>query len=461
MTESKTSPDRKARSTNSKNPKPSGVSATWSTGKAAVYRSDTNSNEKTLRQKFHELGVDDETFTNLLANPQIDEVAKLMKKLKLLQTKINKGISQGYIYEAPEKTPVQIRETARKENVDEALVIRLKQHIGHGRKAQKFKYDFENKSMFTRQLINLYPVDFLSVPLVRNSLLSLYDSIDISDFELKQKDIDAKKPKEQNERQYNAEMKQIEDCKPKPKPEPEPEPVLRSPSSKKECVADLMNCGSESESEFEDNHEKLSLNTILRRKKRAHKNYMNAKIKLAEMSIECDPNEHFQLQNEKKQCRGHFKKYARLEKDYGSNATNEMFYDSEEDAIGASQYTDLTGETIDLNDLAKEGVSNMSVTGKGKKRKKYKDPQILQISTEITQYFNSPAQDPEYFKDIDTLDKKERYTKFSSLVKKFKSGRGSIAGFKLLIDASSNNPELVCKLLEDEFQSRHSIDKLI
>ena len=444
--------------TNSKNSKPSESSATWSTGKAAVYRSKANSKEKKLRETFHELGVGDEAFTNLLSNPQIDEVAKLMKKLKLFQTYITKGISQGYIYEAPQQTPVEIREMTIKGNVDDALLVRLKEQIGHGRKAQKFKYDFESKSMFNRQLINLYPVDFLSIPLVRNTLLKLYDSIDISDFELKQKDIDAKNPKEQNERQYNAEMKKIESA---PKPQNE-EPLVqpRSPSSKKECVADLMNCGSESESEFEDNHKNLSLDTIIRRKKRAHKDYRNSKLKLSEINeFNCDPVDYLQLQNNKKQSRGHFKKYSALEEGYGKASDNKTFYDSDADATPSSQYTDFTGELIDINDLAKEGVSNMVVISGKKKRKKYKDTQILQISAEITQYFNSMkvAQDSDYFKDIETLDKKERYDTFSSLVKKFKDGRGSIAGFKLLIDASSNNLEMVCKLLEDEFQSRITI----
>ena len=446
--------------TNSKNSKPSESSATWSTGKAAVYRSKANSKEKKLRETFHDLGVGDEAFTNLLSNPQIDEVAKLMKKLKLFQTYINKGISKGYIYEAPEQTPIQIRETARKENVDDALLVRLKEQIGHGRKAQKFKYDFENKGLFNRKLINLYPVDFLSIPLVKNTLLSLYDSINISDFELKQKDIDAKNPKEQNERQYNAEMKKIESA-PKPRKE---EPLVQpcSPSSKKECVADLMNCGSESESEFEDNHKNLSLNTIIRRKKRAHKEYTNSRLKLSKIDeFNCDHVDYLQLQNNKKQSRGHFKKYSALEKGYGKASNNETFYDSDSDATPSSQYTDFTGELIDINDLAKEGVSNMVVISGKKKRKKYKDTQILQISAEITQYFNSlnVAPDSDYFKDIETLDKKERYDTFSSLVKKFKDGRGSIAkgGFKLLIDASSNNLGLVCKLLEDEFQSRFTI----
>ena len=240
------------------------------------------------------------------------------------------------------------------------------------------------------------------------------------------------------------------------------EPLVqpRSPSSKKECVADLMNCGSESESEFEDNHKKLSLNTIIRRKKRAHKDYRNSKLKLSEINeFNCDPVDYLQLQNNKKQSRGHFKKYSALEEGYGKASDNKTFYDSDADATPSSQYTDFTGELIDINDLAKEGVSNMVVTMGGKKRKKYKDTQILQISAEITQYFNSMkvAQDSDYFKDIETLDKKERYDTFSSLVKKFKDGRGSIAGFKLLIDASSNNLEMVCKLLEDEFQSRITI----
>jgi hypothetical protein len=246
---------------------------------------------------------------------------------------------------------------------------------------------------------------------------------------------------------------------PKPEPKPEPKQVPRSPSSKKECVADLMNCGSESESEFEDNHKNLSLNTIIRRRNTAYKNYQNAKIRLAEINeFTCDPDELFQLQNSKKQFRGHFKKYTALEEGYDKASDNNTFYDS--DATPSSQYTDFTGETIDINDLAKEGVSNMSV-GSSRKIKTYKDTQILQISTEITQYFNQwkTVQDVDYFKDIETLDKKERYDTFSSLVKKFKGGRGSIAkgGFQLLIDASSNNLEMVCKLLEDEFQSRITI----
>ena len=86
------------------------------------------------------------------------------------------------------------------------------------------------RGKFNRNLLDLYPVIFLQVPLIRNTLKNLYDNIDLSSFDLKQKEIDAKKPKEIDDREYKKQIEEIEK-KPNPKkekkekkPEPEPEP---------------------------------------------------------------------------------------------------------------------------------------------------------------------------------------------------------------------------------------------
>ena len=276
-----------------KNAKPTTKSAAWSSDKGAVYRSKANAKETQLIEKFQEAGIEEDTFRKLLSCEQLDDVIKLLGKTKLLQKQFNKGVSAGYIYEEPEQTRIE-REREEAKEVDESLLNRLNSAIGSSssRKAQTFKYNFENKGIFNRKLLELHPIEFLQIPVIRNTLASFYSSIDISNYELKQSEIDTRKPQELNERQYNMEMKKIEATERKtlrsPKKEAKQEakpterktlrsPTPRSPSSKEVDVHVLLN-EDDSDSDFDDqkNLGNVSLRTIRRRKNRAAENYKSS-----------------------------------------------------------------------------------------------------------------------------------------------------------------------------------------
>ena len=156
-------------------------------------------------------------------------------------------MEKGYIIEEPILTVEEQKVVEQKEKesvISDSLLSNLKKEIGHGRQLQKFKHDNEMRGKFNRNLLDLYPVVFLQVPLIRNTLKNLYDNIDLSSFDLKQKEIDAKKPKEIDDREYKKQIDEIEKKptpKPKPKskkekkPEPEPEP---EPESEPESETD-------------------------------------------------------------------------------------------------------------------------------------------------------------------------------------------------------------------------------
>jgi hypothetical protein len=464
----------------------------WRSKKGRDARSKLKARENEFLNQFEREGIDSKIFELLMCCESLPQLNKFILKIDKHRLNIGKCIASGYMDEEPEQTPEILKVQERLNNVDDDLISRLKEKIGVGRHLKKFKYDYENQGIFARTLIKTNPVEFLQVPLIRNSIKKLYDEIDISDFELKQKETDIK-PKELNERQFNAEVAKIEAAKALPKspkspkkpvvealpkspkkpvvealPKSPKKPVVealpkspkkpkspkstRSVSSKKQTITEVMENNNDSDSDFVDKYATMSLRTIIKKKKRAYDSYSSVCDALLDMrDKEKHPEEYFKLVNDRKTMKGIHKKYKALEKNFGKQ--DDKFYDSDE--MAASTYVDaLTGECINLNDLARDGTSSMTACN-GKKRKKYTPSEILEISEETSIYFQSDEM-IEFLNTLDSSDKKQRYNKFLSLTKKFSKGKGSVSKYHKLIDAAINNQEVVCGILEDTFKTHIS-----
>jgi hypothetical protein len=448
---------------NSKNTKPTKKSLAWSSDAGCVQRCKINAREELLKQKFQDIGLDENIFYAILGCTMLADVKKLIGKVALHQKSINKAVAAGYIIEEPILTPAEERKFQREKDFDEELLVRLKAKIGHGRRAQKFKYDYENRGMFNRQLMKLYPVEFLQMPRVRNTLKRLYDSIDISNFELKQKDIDERKPKEMTEREWNAEYEAIHEQEKTTRRE------WATPRAKKPVQELIEEANStphpETESEYsnldsvapsDDDCHVLSLRTIQNRKRKALDNYKAAKAKISRLGNSWEDEEkRIRLKAEKKQCKSDYRKYETMEENFGTEDDSPRDEDLE-DLTGQSHmfHDDFTGKMVDLNELARSGLSNFYAR-KGKSVKKYNEEQKLQLALELDQYFGS---DLSFFTDLEFMEKKERYKQFKSKVRTIKKGKGKAKPFKLLIEASGKNSELVAVLMEQNFQDlfRHS-----
>jgi hypothetical protein len=454
---------------NTKNTKPTKKSVAWSSDAGCVQRCKINAKEELLKQKFQDIGLDENIFYAILGCPMLADVKKLIGKVALHQKSINKAVAAGYIIEEALLTPAEELKIEREKDFDDELLVRLKAKIGHGRRAQKFKYDYENRGIFNRQLMKLYPVEFLQMPRVRNTLKRLYDKIDISNFELKQKDIDERKPKEMTEREWNAEYEAIEEARkgmwsdglcpksPPGAPPPAKKPVQElieeaNSTPHPETASEYSNLDSVAPSDDSDDQKKLSLKTIQRRKEKAYENYKRYKRKVLQLEAQGKywTPEHTEAKANKKQCKSDARRYTAMEKNWEEE---EAQHSGNDDLIGQSHLfqDDFTGKTVDLNELANQGLSNFYAR-KGKSVKKYTEEQQLQLALELDQYFGS---DLSFFTDLEFTEKKERHKQFKSKVRTIKKGKGKAKPFKLLVEASGKNSELVAVLMEQKFSDLH------
>ena len=189
------------------NYKPKTPNAVWSSDTACTWRARNNKTQKELKDTLNALGFP-EIYDNLLSSDDL-EYLKAIKQVYSFKKSLNKAVAKGYVMEEPVLTleEQKIVERAERESViDESLLSNLKKEIGHGRQLQKFKHDNEMRGKFNRNLLDQYPVIFLQVPIIRNTLKTLYDNIDLSGFDLKQKEIDALQPKEMNEKEYKKQI---------------------------------------------------------------------------------------------------------------------------------------------------------------------------------------------------------------------------------------------------------------
>jgi hypothetical protein len=500
--------------------KPKTSNKVWSSLKARDARSKLKKREIALREMFKNVKCE-HLFENLLECNELDEFKKLIPKINKFKSNISKAVSNGYIIE-DEQVNLEKQKKIEKENdYDEELLFRLKSHMGEGRKAKKFKYDFESKSLFNKQLIKLYPTDFLSSHRVRNTLKKLYDSIDISDFELTQKDVDKIQPKELNDKEWNIQQKKIEQeqqeqkkieqeqqeqkkieqqeqkkieqeqqeqkkieqqeqkkieqqeqkkieqkqkeqeqkQKEQEQEQKEQEQEQEQEQQKRKEQEQEQKKIEQKEDEDEDDDEdepiqckNLSLRTIIMRKNKCLAKYREAKKELSELlpiSFE-EIEHHTTLKANKIQCKSDYRKYKSMEENF-QKELSDNFENSDSDSdiipISARYCDDYTLEIVDLNKLARIGLSSFQAK-KGKHMKKYSSAEKLQISSELSEYIPKL----EIFRDMEFKDKKQRRKAFNILINQWKKGRGEIKKFKLLVEASDKNSELVLDLLEDEYK---------
>ena len=188
------------------NYKPNTPNAVWSSNTACVWRSRNSKKEKELKDALATLGFSPSLYDKLLSSEELDSLAKVIKQIKAFKKTLSTAVEKGYVVEEPVLTLEEQKVVERKERdseIDESLLSKLKTEIGHGRQLQKFKHDNEMRVKFNRTLLNKYPIVFLQVPIVRNTLKTLFESIDLSQFDLKQKEIDALRPKVMDDREYN------------------------------------------------------------------------------------------------------------------------------------------------------------------------------------------------------------------------------------------------------------------
>ena len=194
------------------NYKPKTPNEVWSSKSAGVYRSRHSKKEKELKDTLETLMFPD-LYDKLLSSSELEGFIKVVKQIQAFKTTLDASVEKGYIIEEPVLTVEEQKVAEKKENesvISESLLSDLKQEIGHGRKLQKFKHDNEMCGKFNRNLMDKYPVLFLKVPLIRNTLKNLYHGIDLSSFDLKQKEIDAEKPKVIDDKEYKRQIEEIE-----------------------------------------------------------------------------------------------------------------------------------------------------------------------------------------------------------------------------------------------------------
>ena len=210
------------------NYKPKIANEVWSSATARNYRSRHSKKETELKDTLETLRFPD-LYDKLLSSSELEGLMKVIKQVQAFKKTLDASVEKGYIIEEPVLTVEEqkvVEKTERESVICESLLSDLKKEIGHGRKLQKFKHDNEMRAKFNRNLLDLYPVVFLQVPLIRNTLKNLYDNIDLSSFDLKQKEIDAEKPKVLVDKEYNKQIEEIEKKKKPKKEKPKPKPPL-------------------------------------------------------------------------------------------------------------------------------------------------------------------------------------------------------------------------------------------
>ena len=217
------------------NYKPKIANEVWSSATARNYRSRHSKKETELKDTLETLRFPD-LYDKLLSSSELEGLMKVIKQIQAFKKTLDASVEKGYIIEEPVLTVEEqkvVEKTERESVICESLLSDLKKEIGHGRKLQKFKHDNEMRGKFNRNLLDLYPVVFLQVPLIRNTLKNLYDNIDLSSFDLKQKEIDAEKPKVLVDKEYNKQIEEIEKKKKPKKEKPKPKPQSESETDEK------------------------------------------------------------------------------------------------------------------------------------------------------------------------------------------------------------------------------------
>ena len=496
------------------NYKPKIANEVWSSKTAGVYRSRHSKKEKELKDTLETLRFPD-LYDKLLSSSDLDGLMKVIKQIQSFKKTLDASVEKGYIIEEPILTIEEQKVVEKKEResvICETLLSDLKKEIGHGRQLQKFKHDNEMRGKFNRNLYDKYPIVFLQVPLIRNTLKNLYESIDLSSFDLKQKEIDAKKPKEIDDKEYNKQMDEIEKKPKKPKFAKVAKPQSESDESEidekpsAESITSKVIVPEDIETNYENLKDvsdddgtdcrNLSKSIIQKRMNRNIREYKAFKEKLKTSLAKKDDGYPI-LVASYNTAKTSAKKYKVMLSDFDKNekkkkldlSEEQIFLNSlecasdDEDVFGSEVKShiiknDHTGEEYSLNDFYYTNKDKKKSIDSGENTLtagQLKQIEIeLKIHLGISEGWNKPVCDsddeefehkterksniiiPSDFNDLIPMYLSERQNEYPLIVKRLSRHKKLTE----LASASKSNPKTIEKLLESNFQELKNLLKI-
>lgn len=476
----------------------------WGSPAARVARSRILKDEVELKARC--VDMDEDTFSSfmMMDTAILESLYDLIPSLIKLKKRVDGFVVKGFIRDEPVLTK---KEKAKQENslCDDGLYSDLKTHVGSGRKAQKFKYEYEARGVFNRRLIKDCPDSFLKLTVVRKTLAKLYESIDIADFELKDKDVD-EKTKDMtlhvSQREYD---KMCVDLEPKRSVQSESVPKKSVQSEQSESESDsyekpsvasiLEKADKESDSDSDEEYtarKALTPSIIEKRMKKCLDSYKSFKSQ-----IKADTNK-YSLEIEEQlvilgvnaaRCKSDYLKYQNLLKSKlappkATNHQDDKFIKSYLNDKVARYKDDNTGEIVDLNVLADLNLYNGKTTKTMAKTKvKYseelknkvrdelkswlKPVQSLGSKKQTTDDSNSDSEEFDFYSGKastntdqtifqimyeDNLSKDERKNEFKTIIKSLMRCESTLP-FKKLTKACSDDMEMMLGMFESEYKS--------
>lgn len=155
--------------------------------------------EKKLETEYNASSAKLGTFADVLMLGDLTETMTWLKKIAKFNKKYTKAIAEGLITEpaivsSDPAVPVRSTSAVAAESdipkFNEKLYARLAEKY-QGRTGQLFKFQYENKSKFLRQIIQENQKEIGYVKSVRSTIRKLYDDIDISRIDPKEKEYKA------------------------------------------------------------------------------------------------------------------------------------------------------------------------------------------------------------------------------------------------------------------------------
>jgi hypothetical protein len=478
----------------------------WSSSVARVARSRILKDEMNLKAKC--IDMDEETFSSfmMMDTAILESLYDLIPSLIKLKKRVDVFVVKGFIRDEPVMTK---KEKVRQENslCDDGLYSDLKTHVGSGRKAQKFKYEYEARGVFNRRLIKDCPDSFLKLTVVRKTLAKLYESIDIADFELKDKDVGDKTDMtlQVSQREYDKMCVDLEPKRSEPKrSEPKRSEPKRSESSESESESEsdsyekpsvasiLEKADKESDSDSDEEYtarKALTPSIIEKRMKKCLASYKSFKsqIKAVRKVFTNDTNK-YSLEIEEQlvilgvnasRCKSDYIKYqnllkSKLEPPKATNHQDDKFIKSYLNDKVARYKDDNTGEIVDLNVLADLNLYNGKTAKTMVKTKaKYTEDKKNKVRDELKSWLkpvpddsNSGSEEFDFYSGKasntdqtifqimyeDNLSKDERKNEFKTIIKSLMRKESTLP-FKKLTKACSDDPEMMLGMFESEYKS--------
>ena len=462
----------------------------WGSLAARVARSRILKDEMKLKAKC--IDMDEETFSSfmMMDTAILESLYDLIPSLIKLKKRIDGFVVKGFIRDEPVMTK---KEKLKQENslCDDGLYSDLKEHVGSGRKAQKFKYEYEARGVFNRRLIKDCPDSFLKLTVVRKTLAKLYESIDIADFELKDKDVGNKDMNlHVSQREYDKMCVDLEQS------ESEQSESEQSDSYEKPSVASILEkADKESDSDSDEEYtarKALTPSIIEKRMKKCIDSYKSFKSQIKALDTNKDSLEIEEqlviLGVNASRCKSDYIKYqnllkSKLEPPKATNHQDDKFIKSYLNDKVSRYKDDNTGEIVDLNVLADLNLYNGKTSKTMTKTKaKYSEDKKNKVRDELKSWLkpvplgskkktktddSSDSEEFDFYSGKaskntdqtifqimyeDNLSKDERKNEFKTVIKSLMR-KESTFPFKKLTKACSDDMEMMLGMFESEYKS--------